>query len=287
MRELMRIDKPFYNHNGGTIVFGPDGDLYISLGDGGFGDDQGPGHVAGGNGQSLAAGNVLGKILRIDPRGRNSANGQYGIPRDNPFVGRPGADEIWAYGLRNPYRISFDPVSHRLYAGDTGQDNIEEVDVIRPGANYGWPIKEGTFDFHPGSPKSSDDSWVTPPTPTPGLTNPIAEYDHTGPHGTVNGEATVGGFVYRGTAIPGLAGKYVFGDYSRLADTFGPAARLWVLNGNRDPRHAVSVLRANGRLDVPLLLLGFAQDDRGNLYMLGNMTGQVTGHSGKVLELTR
>jgi glucose/arabinose dehydrogenase len=287
MRELLRIDKPEFNHNGGTLAVGPDGDLYLSLGDGGFGDDQGPGHVAGGNAQSLAPGNVLGKILRIDPRGHNSVNGRYGIPRDNPFVGKPGADEIWAYGLRNPYRISFDPVSGRLYAADTGQDNVEEVDVIWPGANYGWHIKEGTFDFHPGSPRSAVDSWVTPGTRTPRLTGPIAEYDHTGPHGTVNGEATVGGFVYRGRSIPALSGRYVFGDYSREADTFGPAARLWYVNGNSNPRHAVTAIRVNGKTTMPLLLLGFGRDANGELYAMGNTNGQVTGHTGVVYRLAR
>jgi len=285
-RELMRIDKPDFNHNGGTLAFGPDGDLYLSLGDGGFGDDQSPGHVAGGNAQSLAPGNVLGKILRIDPRRRNSANGQYGIPKDNPFVGRRGADEIWAYGLRNPYRISFDPVSGRLYASDTGQDNIEEVDIIRPGNNYGWHVKEGTFDFHPGSPKSSNDSWVTPPTATPGLIDPIAEYDHTGPHGTVNGESIIGGFVYRGRTVPALSGRYVFGDFSRKADTFGAAARLWYVNGNPDPRHAVTVIRVGSKTTIPLLLLGFGRDTNGELYVLGNTTGTVTGHTGSLSRLT-
>jgi hypothetical protein len=287
MRELMRIDKPFYNHNGGTLAFGPDGYLYLSLGDGGFGDDQGPGHVPGGNAQSLAPGNVLGKILRIDPNGHNSANGRYGIPAGNPFVGRRGADEIWAYGLRNPYRISFDPPTRRLYAADTGQDNIEEVDVIHRGADYGWRVKEGTFAFHPGSPTSSDDSWVTDPGPTPRLTNPIAEYDHTGPHGSVNGEASVGGFVYRGSALPRLDGRYVFGDYSREADTFGPAARLWYVNRNRDPRHAVTAIRVDGKTSLPLLLLGFGRDAGGELYLMGNTNGQVTGHTGVVYRLVR
>ncbi len=283
-RELLRIDKPDFNHNGGTLAFGPDGDLYLSLGDGGFGDDQSPGHVPGGNAQSLNSGNVLGKILRIDPRRHNSANGRYGIPRDNPFVGRAGADEIWAYGLRNPYRISFDAVSGRLYAADTGQNNIEEVDLIRPGGNYGWHIKEGTFDFHPGSPASADDSWVTPSTPTPGLIDPIAEYDHAGPHGTINGESIIGGFVYRGSAVPQLSGRYVFGDYSREADTFGAAARLWYVNGSRDPRHAVTNITVARHSAFPLLLLGFGRDTAGELYVLGNTSGTVTGHSG-VLQL--
>jgi glucose/arabinose dehydrogenase len=287
VRELLRIDKPFYNHNGGTLAFGPDGYLYLSLGDGGFGDDQGPGHVPGGNAQSLAAGDVLGKILRIDPRGHDAANGRYGIPPGNPFVGRRGADEIWAYGLRNPYRISFDAVTGRLYAADTGQDNVEEVDVIHRGANYGWRVTEGTFAFHPGSPTSADDSWVTRAGATPGLTDPIAEYDHTGPNGTVNGEATVGGFVYRGSALPQLAGRYVFGDYSRAADTFGPAARLWYVNGNPDPRHAVTAIRVDGRPALHLLLLGFGQDSSGELYVMGNTNGQVTGRSGVVYRLVQ
>jgi len=117
-RVLMRIDKPQFNHNGGDLGFGRDGMLYISVGDGGNADDEGPGHVPGGNAQSLAAGNVLGKVLRIDPHGHNSANGQYGIPSDNPFVGKAGADEIWAYGFRNPYRFSFDRHDGRLIVGD-------------------------------------------------------------------------------------------------------------------------------------------------------------------------
>lgn len=288
-RELLRIDKPFFNHNAGTLAFGPDGDLYISVGDGGFGDDQGPGHVNGGNAQSLAPGNVLGKILRIDPRGRNSANGRYGIPRDNPFVGRRGADEIYAYGLRNPYRFSFDPVSGRLYAGDTGQDNIEEIDAIRAGGNYGWRVKEGTFLFHPNSPGNADDSFVSANSPglPAGLIDPIAEYDHTGPNDTVNGEAVIGGYVYRGSAVPQLAGRYVFGDYSKEADTFGPAGRLWLMNGNKSVTHRVTLLRVRGSGDLNLLLLGFARDAKGELYVLGNRTGTLASRTGVVERITR
>jgi glucose/arabinose dehydrogenase len=290
-RELMRIDKPEFNHNAGTLAFGPDGYLYISVGDGGFGDDQGPGHVAGGNAQSLAPGNVLGKILRIDPRGHNSANHQYGIPATNPFVGRPGADEIYAYGLRNPYRISFDPVSGKLYATDTGQNNIEEVDVIRAGANYGWHLKEGTFTFDPGSPHDADDGVVTQNSPhqPAGLTDPIAEYDHTGPNGTVNGEAAVGGFVYRGRAVPQLAGRYVFGDYSRNADENEVGGRLFIVNQTGPVTQRVTVLpdsqTRNG--DLPLFLLGFGRDNHGELYVLGNTTGGVSGTTGVVQRITQ
>ena len=175
-RELLRIDKPEYNHNGGALAFGPDGLLYISVGDGGFGDDQGPGHVPGGNAQSLAPGNVLGKILRIDPRGHNSANHQYGIPADNPFVGKPGADEIFAYGFRNPYRMSFDQNTGQLWVGDVGQNAIEEVDIVQAGGNYGWHEKEGTFLFSPGARLNPNDGVVTANSPgqPEGLIDPVA-----------------------------------------------------------------------------------------------------------------
>ena len=229
-RELMRIDKPEFNHNAGTLAFGPDGLLYISVGDGGFGDDQGPGHVDGGNAQSLArstcsARSCASTLEETTPPTSNTAS----PPPTRSSAA--GADEIYAYGLRNPYRISFDPVSGKLYATDTGQNAIEEVDVIRAGANYGWHTKEGTFAFDPGSPNSPDDGTLIRNSPhqPAGLTDPIAEYDHTGPHGTINGEAAVGGFVYHGRSIPELAGRYVFGDYSRNADENKTGGRLFIV----------------------------------------------------------
>ena len=205
-RVLMRVDKPQFNHNGGELAFGPDKMLYISLGDGGNADDEGPGHVPGGNAQSLAAGNVLGKVLRIDPHGSNSANGQYGIPAGNPFVGAPGADEIWAYGFRNPYRFSFDRKSGRLLVADVGQNDIEEVDDVQAGGNYGWPVKEGTFLFDQGDVADPNDGSVTANSPgaPAGLSDPIAQYDHTAPGGVrctpatapsaCQGIAAVGGY---------------------------------------------------------------------------------------------
>ena len=216
---LLRIDKPQFNHNGGALKFGPDGLLYISLGDGGNGNDAGPGHVPGGNAQSLAPGNVLGKILRIDPLGKNSANGLYGIPAANPFVGKStGAPEIYAYGLRNPFRMSFDRERGTLIAGDVGQNNIEEVDVIRKGGNYGWPIKEGTFLFDGGGSRPSPHTGVgfvyadSPGQPT-GLIDPAAEYDHAdAPATTETRVAVIGGYVYRGRDIAALRGRYLFGD---------------------------------------------------------------------------
>ena len=283
-RDLLRIDKPQFNHNGGTLAFGPDGMLYISIGDGGFGDDQGPGHVRGGNAQSLAPGNVLGKILRIDPQGHDSENGAYGIPRNNPFVGRPGADEIFAYGFRNPYRMSFDQNTGQLWVGDVGQRHVEEVDVVVAGGNYGWRLKEGTFPFDPGSPESPNDGTVSANAPgePAGLIDPVAEYDHTAPRGTEEqGAAIVGGFVYRGSRIPDLAGKYVFGDYSRAFAS--PDGRLFYLCGSPDVTHRVCNL-----MEEPgFAIFGFARDAAGELYVLGNETGIVSGATGVVKRVTR
>jgi glucose/arabinose dehydrogenase len=287
-RVLLRIDKPQFNHNGGDLAFGPDHRLYISVGDGGAADDQGPGHVAGGNGQSLAPGNVLGKILRIDPRGHNSANGNYGIPAGNPFAGRAGADEIWAYGFRNPYRFSFDRATGRLVVADVGQNDIEEVDVVRRGGNYGWPVKEGSFLFDNGG---AGDGFVTANSPgvPSGLIDPVAEYDHTAPGGVrcgspgagpsaCQGIAIVGGYVYRGERLESLRGSYIAGDYSQAFAQ--PLGRLWVV------RHGhLSALRLSGG-PPGIAVFGFAQDAQGELYVLGSQTGVIAGTTGRVLKLT-
>lgn len=164
------------------------------------------------------------------------------------------------------------------------------VDVIRAGANNGWHTKEGTFAFDPGSPNSPDDGTLIRNSPhqPAGLTDPIAEYDHTGPHGTINGEAAVGGFVYHGRSIPELAGRYVFGDYSRNADENKTGARLFIVNQTGPVTHRVTVLpdsqTANG--DLPLFLLGFGRDAHGELYVLGNTSGGVTGTTGIVQRIT-
>jgi glucose/arabinose dehydrogenase len=275
-RTLLRVDKPQFNHNGGTVAFGPDKMLYISLGDGGAADDQGTGHLTGGNGQRLDA--ALGKILRIDPLGRTSANGQYGVPKSNPFFGKSGIPEIWAYGVRNPFRISFDSKTGALYAADVGQNSIEEVDVVRPGRNYGWPIKEGTFLFDnngagPGFVFAN--SLGQPPE----LTDPIAEYDHTDGAGSVR-VAIIGGYVYRGERVQALRGRYVFGDYS------GPIGR----GGNGhvyylDATGAIRELKFEGRTTLGEAVLGFATDGRGEMYLLTNATGLLTGTTGKVYRI--
>jgi glucose/arabinose dehydrogenase len=272
-RELMRIDKPQSNHNGGSLGFGPDRMLYVSLGDGGSGNDQGPGHAPEGNGQSLAPGNVLGKILRIDPLGRNAGNGKYGIPADNPFVDGPGAPEIYAYGFRNPYRMAFD-ASGFLFTGDVGQNDIEEVDAVGAGQNYGWPVKEGSFLFDRGGFVYAD----SPRAPA-GLIDPIAQYDHTDGAGTPElREAIVAGFIYRGTQVPGLAGHYVFGDYTGQP---APSGHMFMLG----PSNQVQEVVAANRNPLALAVLGFGQDQQGELYLLANGSGTVQGMTGMVLKI--
>lgn len=282
-RVLMRIAKPQFNHNGGMLAFGPDRLLYISLGDGGNANDEGPGHVPGGNAQSLARDNVLGKILRINPLGRNSANGKYGVPPGNPFVIRPGADEIYARGFRNPYRMSFDTETGQLWVGDVGQNDIEEVDVVRAGRNYGWPIKEGTFLFDNGACRPDKQGFVyrnSPGAPAR-LVDPIAQYDHVdSASAAATRVAAVGGFVYRGRRIKQLEGHYVFGDYSAQ---IGESANghLFVLNN----RNRVAELVAANRHPLNLAVLGWAQDHRGELYLLANGSGTLSGTTGIVLKL--
>lgn len=193
---LLEVAQPFENHNGGQIAFGPDGFLYIGLGDGGSGGDP------NNNGQNKGV--LLGKLLRIDV---DSAAGglKYGIPAGNPFVGQSGArGEIYAYGLRNPWRFSFDPPTRRLWLADVGQDRFEEVDLIKAGGNYGWRLMEALECYNPSS--ACDRR---------GLTLPLVQYSHE------VGESITGGYVYRGSAAPALRGLFLYGDFE--------SGRLWGL----------------------------------------------------------
>jgi uncharacterized protein (TIGR03118 family) len=270
-REILRIDKPQSNHNGGTLRFGPDGYLYISLGDGGRANDVADGHVPGGNAQNLQR--IWGKLLRIDVDSKNSANGKYGIPKDNPFVGQAAVQEIYAYGLRNPFTYSFDSLTGDLYLGDAGQNNIEEVDLIVKGGNYGWNVKEGTFWFD--SVSANIGKVVTGsvrPVP-PKLIDPIAEYDHG------EGAVVIGGFVYRGWENPLLSGRYVFGDWGSFAT---PSARLFYL----EPSFDIKELRV-GLADrsTGFWLRGFGEDDEGELYVFGSTVLGPTGTTGQMLKI--
>ena len=270
-RVLVRIQQPQFNHNGGDLAFGPDGMLYIALGDGGSADDQGAGHPPGGNGQDLSEGNLLGKILRIDPQGSNSANSHYGIPADNPFVGRQGADEIFAYGLRNPFRMSFDARTGELYAADVGQNDIEEVDVVVSGGNYGWPIKEGTFLFDMNGDLSGFTTVNSPGVPA-GLIDPIAQYDHD------EGVSITGGFVYRGQRVKDLRDTYVFGDFT--ASFAGPQGRLFHVDRNGE---LAELVPAGG--PVGMFVTGFGQDRKGELYVMGQQGFAPVGTTGQVFKL--
>jgi glucose/arabinose dehydrogenase len=287
-RELMRIDKPYFNHNGGTLAFDEDGLLYISAGDGGNGNDTGVGHVPGGNGQSLAAGNVLGKILRIDPLGRNSANGKYGIPAGNPFVNSATIPhEIYSYGHRNPYRMSFDRDGDSLTVFDVGQNSLEEIDHEVRGGNYGWPIKEGTFLFavNPTDTNILTSGYVYANSAgyPPNLIDPIGEYDHTDDGGKSEVRAAIiGGFLYEGEKLKGLKGHLIFGDYAAGVGA-KVGGHIMALFGHT-PKY-LTVQGHPGALD--LFVLGFARDAHGEVYVLGNANGLVTGTTGEVRKLTR
>jgi glucose/arabinose dehydrogenase len=262
-REVLRIDQPRANHNGGAIDFGPDGYLYIALGDGGGADDP------DGNGQDLSS--PLGALLRIDPQESGSGNGGYGVPADNPFVGDPTAlDEIYAYGLRNPFRFSFDALTGDLWLADVGQNAIEEVDRVAVGGNYGWNLKEGSFLFDANG---AGPGLVTEQVAVPGLIDPVAEYDHD------EGSAVIGGFVHRGSAMPSLNGRYVFGDSFHGASGGG---RLFYLEGA-----VIRELLLEGQDTFGLVLLGFGRDAAGEVYALGNSTGTPFEDTGVVLRLAQ
>ncbi|MCH7481527.1 MAG: PQQ-dependent sugar dehydrogenase [Chloroflexi bacterium] len=237
---LLEVPQPFSNHNGGMIAFGPDGFLYVGLGDGGSGGDP------QGNGQDL--GTLLGSILRIDVRGATAA-APYRVPADNPFVGVPNArGEIWAYGLRNPWRFSFDTAvgdtaagdaaTGDLWVGDVGQNEYEEIDLILPGRNYGWNTMEGTRCFS------------APDCDPSGLEPPIAGYGHG------LGCSVTGGYVYRGAGVPALSGVYVYADFC--------SGRIWGLR-HEDGRVSGPELL----LEVPFPVSSFGTDARGELYVLG------------------
>ncbi len=308
-RELLRVDQPQFNHNAGDLGFGPDGMLYISMGDGGGADDRDGepfiggiivGHGLDGNAQKLT--NPLGKILRVDVNGSNSANGQYGVPADNPFVGTSGAvEEIFAFGFRNPYRFSFDRATGDLFVADVGQNDIEEVDVVVSGGNYGWNRKEGTLFFDPNGNDPGFATTVDPGDVPPGLIDPIAQYDiH------FEGHSAIGGFVYRGSRIPQLRGRYVLGEFSRLFNLpSGPHnfGRLLYLQRkpSRDGLFRIHEFRGfaeamaelglaegdaePGPFPQTLAVLGMGEDASGELYVLGNINGIPFGNDGVVLRI--
>ncbi|MEP7357289.1 MAG: PQQ-dependent sugar dehydrogenase [Anaerolineales bacterium] len=235
---LLAVDQPYPNHNGGNLAFGPDGYLYVGLGDGGAADDP---HRNGQNKNTL-----LGKLLRLDVAGGGET---YAIPPTNPFVGQANTrEEIWAYGLRNPWRFNFDPASGDLYIADVGQDRYEEVDyqpaASKGGENYGWVIREG---LHPNQ--------GNPPAGAQ-FVDPVAEYAH-----ATGGCSVTGGYVYRGAALPELNGVYFYGDYC--------SGIIWTLTHTGD-KFVTTQFAESG-----LTISSFGEDEAGELYVCDLRAGVV------------
>jgi glucose/arabinose dehydrogenase len=299
-REIISFGKNAGNHNGGTIAFGPDGYLYLGLGDGGNANDAGASHIEpGGNAQNLTT--PLGKMLRIDPLHPSatggsgdpaSLNGQYRIPTTNPFKAAGQVPEAYAYGFRNPYRFAFDNRpdgtggTGDLIMADVGQNNIEEINRVTLGGNYGWAVKEGTFLFDRANGSIGAPPGNNSPGLPAGLIDPIS-----GPQGTLqydhgDGISITGGFVYRGSAIPELVGKYVFGDLAIRNAPPRVDGRLFyadlaqgTINEFRIPQFANDLL-PNG-----LTVHGFGQDGHGELYALVTNT-PANGTGGIVYKFT-
>lgn len=251
-RVLLKVQQPESNHNGGELKFGPDGYLYIGLGDGGGAGDK---HGEIGNGQNLNT--LLGKILRIDV----NSTLPYAIPEDNPFVSNKSAKaEIWAYGLRNPWRFSFDKLSGELFVADVGQNKFEEINIVEKGGNYGWKIMEASHCFDP-----EDNCKME------GLKLPIHEYEHE------DGISITGGYVYHGKALPALKGKYIFADWT------GPMFYL-EKNGTSWQNGKIELLdKPSGDLKI----LGFAEDKDAEIYVLTNQEVGPKGTGGAIYKLLK
>ena len=246
-RVLLLVHQPFPNHKGGQLVFGPDGFLYIGLGDGGSGGDP------QNNAQNLSS--FLGKMLRIDVDPPFATGKEYAIPADNPFAGGGGLPEIYAYGLRNPWRFSFEPVTNRMFVADVGQDSFEEIDIMQKGGNFGWRVMEGTHCFNPATGCDTSNKIL-----------PIFEYPHT------DGIAVIGGYIYKGTAIPSLANKYIFADLT---------GKIWSLT-----EAPANTWTRGDLLATNLTLTSFGRDAAGELYLVdynGNILKLVCSRRGRPL----
>ncbi|MHB8865245.1 MAG: PQQ-dependent sugar dehydrogenase [Pirellulaceae bacterium] len=289
-REIISFGKNAGNHNGGTIAFGPDNYLYLGTGDGGNANDVGPSHIEpGGNAQNLST--PLGKMLRIDPLHPSlnsssadpiSGNEEYRIPTDNPFQGADQVPEIYAYGLRNPYRFSFDTLNGQLIAADVGQNTVEEINRIVRGGNYGWAVKEGDFLFDRDTGTVGEQSPGSPE----GLIDPISgplgtlEYDHD------DGISITGGFVYRGSAIPELYGLYVFGDLALNRTPVRADGRLFYADLDTGLISEFLLPQfEEGFLPDGLTVHGFGQDAAGELYALATNTPS-SGTGGVIYAIT-
>jgi glucose/arabinose dehydrogenase len=289
-RLLLETPSPRNTHNAGAVVFGPDGLLYVAMGDGGGAHDTGTGHVSdwyedneGGNGQDVTE-NLLGSILRIDVDSREGDK-PYGIPDDNPLVGRPGLDEQFAWGFRNPWRMGFS--NGKLFASDVGQNGFEEIDIVRKDKNYGWNVREGTHCFKPGPEGSRNPPEECPSKLPPDvrggerLIPPIIEYPHTY-EGEGVGSAAIGGYLYQREDIPALKGKYVFGDFRKTQETETPTGSLLAATPSDDDGlwdvAELSVENTDSGF-VGGYILAIGRDNEGRLYVLttANPGSEATG----------
>ncbi|MCB9855844.1 MAG: PQQ-dependent sugar dehydrogenase [Phycisphaerales bacterium] len=283
-RILFRVDEPEFNHNSGSLAFGPDGNLYWGQGDGGGANDglDNPllPHGPTGNGQNIET--ALGNILRIDVDGPPDVGLEYKVPADNPFVGVTGVDEIYAYGFRNPFKIAFDNGpggDNSLIVADVGQARIEEIDVVTLGGNYGWSKREGNQCFDPfdaGAPPAA--CVATGPFGEP-LLPPFAEYDHN----NGDGISIIGGFVHRGSEFPGLNGRYVFGDFSTGFSS--PDGKLYHLDYENDSSTIFEFLNGPDNDPIGLFVKGFGEDANGEVYLLGSTALAPFGTGGIVMKI--
>ncbi len=234
---VLEVPQPWGNHNGGTVLFGPDGYLYLGIGDGGAANDP------YNNGQNKNT--LLGTVIRIDVNSSvlesdSTKQSPYIIPPDNPLVGQKDArEEIWSWGLRNPWRMSFDRETGMLWTGDVGQNSWEEIDILEAGKNYGWNVREGLHDFHNDDPKD------------PEMVDPVHEY------GRRKGGSITGGYVYRGTKIPDLVGSYLYGDYL--------SERIWSLSQNEDGTYTETQIAKK----TPLAISSFSETPSGEILVCG------------------
>ena len=287
-RIILQVDKPYFNHNGGCPVFGPDGYLYLSVGDGGNSNDTGRGHSEKGNGQDLTT--FLAKILRIDV----NKGDPYAIPRDNPFVGVSARPEVFAYGVRNSWRMSFDRGGkHELFAADVGQTMFEEVNLIVKGGNYGWNVREGTHCFDPKNPNKPPENCPKVGLDGKPFIDPIVEYKNINgfrKDPEALGVSVTGGYVYRGKALPRLNGRYVFADWSR--NFVMPDGVVYVATrpgASRSKQWTVEPLdlRTHPKGQLKAFVVALGQDLDGELYLLTNNSNSLVGKTGKVYKLVK
>jgi len=272
-RVLLTIPEPQSNHNAGSVTFGPDGYLYVGVGDGGAAGDQGRGHVedwyggvTGGNGQDVTE-NLLGSVLRLDVDGASdgSEDRPYAVPDDNPLVDGPGLDEQYAWGLRNPWRFSFGP-DGRFFVADVGQSSWEEVNVVERGGNYGWNVREGPDCFRASDcPTETNDGEP--------LRDPIVTYPHGGAE--ISGISVIGGYVYEGESLPALAGRYVYGDYRANG-------QLFVASEGEDGEWSTTTVPIEG---IGSLLTSFGRDRDGELLVCTTDGGGANTRDGAVYRI--